>query len=162
MVVVPWPAVMAQPGVEEETDHTSVSGAAPETVPVRVFTVEPHIGSRPAAAMVAVGWAMTVTLKLHRAMFPHASVAVQLTVVVPTGDAAAGCVVPCAARLLAQSVAAPVLHGSVEGPHCNGVSGGQAITGAVVSTKSMCWTQVEKFPHPSVAFQVRSTPALPV
>src|SRR5206468_8611695 len=63
---------------------------------------------------------------------------------------------------LSVAVAAPVLEVSVDAPHCRCLSGGQLITGAVVSTKSMCWTQVEKLPQASVAFQVRSTPALPV
>src|SRR3989449_5160985 len=58
------------------------------------------------------------------------------------------------------AVAEPVLLGAVDSPHCRCLSAGQAITGAVVSTKSMCWTQVEKLPHASVAFQVRSIPAL--
>src|SRR5207244_3091620 len=63
---------------------------------------------------------------------------------------------------LSVAVAEPVLLGAVDAPHWSCLSAGQAITGAVVSTKSMCWTQVEKFPHPSVAFQVRSIPAFPV
>src|SRR5262245_3812658 len=41
-------------------------------------------------------------------------------------------------------------------------SGSAEITGAVVSTKVMCCTQVATFPHASVAFQVRSRPALVV
>src|SRR5947209_5742040 len=34
--------------------------------------------------------------------------------------------------------------------------------GAVVSMKVICWTQVEELLQPSVAFQVRAMPGLPV
>src|SRR5204863_2300512 len=60
---------------------------------------------------------------------------------------------------LSLPVAVPVLDGLVEPLHCNCTSGGQVMLGAVVSTKVMCWTQVVMLPQPSVAFQVRSTPA---
>src|SRR5438093_7122401 len=63
---------------------------------------------------------------------------------------------------LSVAVAEPVFAGAVESPHCNCLSGGQAITGGVVSTKVMCCTHVAMFPQASVAFQVRSMPALPV
>src|SRR2546426_7358488 len=65
------------------------------------------------------------------------------------------------AAQLSVAVAEPVLPGSVLSPHCRCLSGGQVMTGGVVSTKSMCWTQVAVLPHPSVAFQVRSIPATP-
>src|ERR1051325_4476277 len=61
---------------------------------------------------------------------------------------------------LSVAVAVPVLDGSVDSPHCNSLSAGQVISGLVVSTKVMCWTQVASLPQPSVAFQVRSMPAL--
>src|SRR5437867_8102265 len=63
---------------------------------------------------------------------------------------------------LSVAVAEPVFAGAVESPHCNCLSGGQVITGGVVSTKVMCWTQVAMLPQLSVAVQVRSMPALPV
>src|SRR5438093_10408121 len=63
---------------------------------------------------------------------------------------------------LSVAVAEPVLLVSVDSPHWRCLSGGQVITGAVFSTKFRCWTQVEKLPQSSVAFQVRSIPALPV
>ncbi len=46
--------------------------------------------------------------------------------------------------------------------HSTVLSAGAVTTGAVVSIKVMCWTQVAELPHGSVAFQVRSTPSLPV
>src|SRR5213596_3525999 len=63
---------------------------------------------------------------------------------------------------LSVAVAVPVFVGAVESPHCNCLSGGQVITGGVVSTKVMCCTHVDMFPQPSVAFHVRSMPATPV
>jgi hypothetical protein len=63
---------------------------------------------------------------------------------------------------LSVAVAVPVFAGAVESPHCNCLSGGQVITGGVVSTNVMCCTQVLILPHPSVAFHVRSIPGLPV
>src|SRR2546426_11485143 len=66
------------------------------------------------------------------------------------------------AAQLSVAVAEPVLPGSVLSPHCRCLSGGQVMTGGVVSTKSMCWTQVAVLPHPSVAFQVRLIPGSPV
>src|SRR5437868_5467445 len=63
---------------------------------------------------------------------------------------------------LSVAVAEPVLAGAVEAPHCSCLSGGQAMTGALVSTKMICWTQVELLLQPSVAFQVRAIPGLPV
>src|SRR5205814_8986274 len=62
---------------------------------------------------------------------------------------------------LSVAVAEPVWPGSVLSPHCRFLSVGQVITGGVVSTKLMCWTQVAVLPHPSVAFQVRSIPGTP-
>src|SRR5206468_1013869 len=47
---------------------------------------------------------------------------------------------------LSVAVAEPVFAGAVESPHCNCLSGGQAITGAVVSAKVMCCTQVLMLP----------------
>ena len=60
--------------------------------------------------------------------------------------------------------------GGVTIPHARGLaghsvvllSGSAEMTGGVVSLNVMCCTQVAIFPHPSVAFQVRSIPALPV
>src|SRR5678816_903628 len=62
------------------------------------------------------------------------------------------------------TAALAVTHGGRVGLHCRfSVARGQVSTGGVVSsTKVMCWTQVEKFPHASVAFQVRSIPGWPV
>src|SRR3989440_12512400 len=56
----------------------------------------------------------------------------------------------------------PVLVVEVEAPHCNCLSGGQVMLGPVVSTKLICWMQVALLLQPSVAFQVRAIPGLPV
>src|SRR2546423_1510770 len=56
----------------------------------------------------------------------------------------------------------PVLAGSVESPHCNCLSGGQLMEGGVLSTKVICWTQVEELLQASVAVQVRAMPGSPV
>src|SRR5207247_943546 len=65
---------------------------------------------------------------------------------------------------LSVAVTAAVLHGPGAGwPHSTTASAGTPwSSGTVVSTKVMCCTQVSKLPQPSVAFQVRSMPALPV
>src|SRR5207247_10918544 len=63
---------------------------------------------------------------------------------------------------LSVAVAVPVFAGAVESPQASALSAGQVITGGVVSAKVMCWTQVLMLPQASVAFQVRSMPALPV
>src|SRR5207247_2171461 len=63
---------------------------------------------------------------------------------------------------LSVAVALPVSAGSVESPQTKTSSAGQAITGGVVSAKVMCCTQALMLPQASVAFQVRSMPALPV
>ena len=63
---------------------------------------------------------------------------------------------------LSVAVAVPVFAGAVDPPHWSCLSAGQAITGGVVSTKVMCWTQVAMFPQESAAFQVRLMPVWPV
>src|SRR5207249_2088209 len=63
---------------------------------------------------------------------------------------------------LSVAVAVSVLLGSVESPHCSILSAGQVMSGGVVSTNVMCWTQVLELPQASVAVQVRSMPGLPV
>src|ERR1044071_252002 len=61
------------------------------------------------------------------------------------------------------AVAKPVLVGSVDWLQARfRISGGQVMAGALVSQKVMCWTQLVKLPQPSVAFQLRSIPCLPV
>ena len=63
---------------------------------------------------------------------------------------------------LSVAVAKPVFAGSVESPHCNCLSGGQVIDGGFVSTKVICWMQVDELLHESVAVQVRAMPGSPV
>src|SRR5713226_8853286 len=101
------------------------------------------------------------------AILPHASVAFQVRSIpgLPVqlaGVAASVEVMVGVPPQLSVAVAAPVLAGAVEAPHCNCLSGGQVITGGVVSTNVMCCTQVAMLPQASVAFQVRSIPGLPV
>src|SRR5215831_13861866 len=98
---------------------------------------------------------------------PHASVAFQVRSIpgLPVQLGGVGASVELIVTVppqLSVAVAEPVFDGSVESPHCNCLSGGQVISGGVVSTKVMCWTQVLELPHASVAFQVRSIPGLPV
>src|SRR5881394_1682540 len=63
---------------------------------------------------------------------------------------------------LSVAVATPVLLVPVESPQARILSAGQVITGLVVSSKVMCWTQLALFWQASTAVQVRSMPALPV
>ena len=63
---------------------------------------------------------------------------------------------------LSVAAAEPVLAGSVESPQARTLSGGQVMTGGVVSAKLMCWMQLAVLPQLSVAVQVRSIPAWPV
>src|SRR6185295_6461471 len=44
---------------------------------------------------------------------------------------------------LSVAVAEPVFAGAVESPHWRATSAGQVMTGGVVSTKVICWTQLE-------------------
>src|ERR1051325_6476839 len=75
---------------------------------------------------------------------------------------ASECVMVTGRPQLSVAEAEPVLLGSEESPHARILFAGQVITGAVVSAKTRCWTQVAMLPHPSVAFHVRSMPGLPV
>src|SRR5437773_2363249 len=100
-------------------------------------------------------------------IFPQASVAFQVRSmpalpVQLAGVAASVCVMAGVPPQLSVAVALPVSAESVESPQAKTLSAGQAITGGVVSAKVMCCTQVLMLPHASVAFQVRSMPALPV
>src|SRR5437660_1225131 len=63
---------------------------------------------------------------------------------------------------LSVAVALPVAPMSVESWQLTVLSAGQVMTGGVVSTNVMCWTQVEELPQASIASQVRSMPAWPV
>src|SRR5881409_2438159 len=63
---------------------------------------------------------------------------------------------------LSVALALPVLAGAVQSPQARTLSAGQVMTGATVSAKVMCCTQLLLLPQASSAFQVRSMPALPV
>src|SRR6266516_4197817 len=80
----------------------------------------------------------------------------------PAGAAASVKLIVIVPPQLSVAVAEPVWDGSLGSPQLSCVSAGQTITGGVVSTKVMCWTQVATFPQVSVAFQVRSIPGTPV
>src|SRR5436309_15907541 len=100
------------------------------------------------------------------AVLPHPSVAFQVrsipgTPAQPAGVPASVKPIVTGAGQLSDAVAEPVCPGSVGSPHCKLLSGGQVITGGVVSTNRRCCTQVAVFPHRSVAVQVRSIPGTP-
>src|SRR5207247_1036004 len=104
----------------------------------------------------------TVTTKLHCAWFPHASTAVHVTVVLPTGNVLPeGGVHETFTGPLQLSVACES-NVTTGWSQPTAMFPGHVMTGGVVSTKVMCWTQVAVLPQPSVAFQVRSTPGRPV
>src|SRR5262245_34122728 len=96
---------------------------------------------------------------------PHAAVQVRSMPAIPAQPGAVPASVNRMSTLppqLSVAVAEPVCAGSLASPHCSCASGGQVTTGAVVSTKRMCWTQLDTLLHASVAVQVRSMPATPV
>src|SRR5262245_10909626 len=63
---------------------------------------------------------------------------------------------------LSVKVGVPVTDGSYGVLHSTVISGGQTISGGVVSWNSMLWTQVDVLPQSSVAVQVRMIPGRPV
>ena len=139
------------------TDQVKLNGAAPDTVADRALPEVPQIGFVPGGIIVQFGPATTVTLKLHPALFPQWSVAAQLTVVVPTGNA-----VPDGGTQLtvgAPSQASPTVGAKfttlLHSPRVT--LPGQAIVGGVVSTTLMVWLQLAWLPQWSVAVQVRVT-----
>src|SRR5207253_11196311 len=93
-------------------------------------------------------------------LLPAQSVAVQvrvMTVVVGQvpGAVLSLCVITGVGSQLSVAVALPVTIGSLEVLHWTVASGGQVITGAVVSTTLMVWTQELLLPARSVAVQLR-------
>jgi hypothetical protein len=56
---------------------------------------------------------------------------------------------------LSVAVAVPVLAGAFESPQASTLSGGQVMTGGVVSVTVTVCVQLLVFPQPSVAVQVR-------
>src|SRR5438477_6485927 len=63
---------------------------------------------------------------------------------------------------LSVAVAVPVLLGAVQSPHATTLPYTPLFRSGVSSAKVICWTQALYLPQASVAFQVRSIPALPV
>src|SRR5206468_10645828 len=103
----------------------------------------------------------TVTTKLHCAWFPHAATAVHVTVALRTGNVLPeGGVHETFTGPLQLSVACES-NVTTGWSQPTAMFPGHVMTGGVVSTKVMCWMQVEVLPQPSVAFQVRSIPAIP-
>jgi hypothetical protein len=108
--------------------------------------------------IVGFSVSVTVTVKVQLLWLPFASVAVLVTVVVPTGN-----VLPLAGLLatfatLQLSVALTVkvtlrLHWPASA--ASTTLGGQRMVGGVVSTTVTTWLRFVLFPHPSSAVQVR-------
>src|SRR5579859_1884154 len=100
------------------------------------------------------------------AELPQLSVAVQTTAFVPFGN--------CAGALLTTVTLLEQLSVALALPNTTPLAvqrpgsvlaitvAGQLMSGAVVSAKLRCWTQLVALPHASVAVQVRSIPDWPV
>src|SRR5436309_15251423 len=97
-------------------------------------------------------WPYAAVLLSPSVAFQVRSIATPQPAVVPTSV----WLIVTAPPQLSVAVAVPVLLGSAESPHWSCLSGGQVITGGVVSTTGMCCTQVAVLLHPSAAFQGRS------
>src|ERR1051326_675107 len=87
---------------------------------------------------------------------PHSSVAFQVRSIPAwpvqlAGVAASVNVIVGDPPQLSVAVAVPVFAGAVESPHCNCLSGGQVITGEVVSLTVIVWVQVVVLPAGSLA-----------
>src|SRR5436309_7960796 len=96
------------------------------------------------------------------AVFPQASLAVQVRSIPPRQPVICASVLEItgAPPQLSLAVAVPVLLGSVESPHSRPLSAGQVITGGVVSTNRMRWTQGAVVQQTALAVRVRSIPFL--
>ena len=87
--MVPWPPVIAHPLPRPvaSIDHTRVhTGARHVTFALRLFPVLPHGGNCGGALIEQDGPPITVTVKVQLLWLPQSSVAVQVTVVTPTGN----------------------------------------------------------------------------
>lgn len=93
-------------------------------------------------------------------MFPQSSVAIHVLVMVRScGHAPATVtslnVMVAVASQLSVAVAVPVLAGAVLAVHWTVILAGQVITGPVLSSTKMVWTQLLELPQSSVARHVR-------
>ena len=111
---------------------------------------------------VITGAVVSTTLMIctQELLLPAQSVAVQVRVMTEVlghvpGTVLSLCVITGAGSQLSVAVALPVTIGSLEVLHWTVASGGQVITGAVVSTTLMVCTQELLLPAQSVAVQVR-------
>src|SRR5262245_7814125 len=101
---------------------------------------------------------MTVTVKLQELVLPHASVAVQVTLVLPTGNGPGGVLHTTVGAVSVQLSPNSTLNGGGLS-HCPTVMlPGQLMTvGGELSSTVIVWLFVELLPQASVAVQVRVT-----
>lgn len=93
-------------------------------------------------------------------VFPHASVAVQVRVMIGSTEHGPDIVTSAKAMFAtvpqaSVAVACPVVDGPVFEPHSMVIFGGQVTTGPVLSSTTMICVQVAVLPQSSVAVQVR-------
>jgi len=147
------PASPAQPagvGVSLNVTVTRPEQLSPAVAePVWAGSVDsPHWSCRSRGQAITGGVvSMKVMCWTQVAVLPQPSVAFHVRStpgrpVQPAGVAASLNVMVTGAPQLSVAVADPVLLGPVEAPHWSCLSGGQVITGAVVSAEMMCWMQV--------------------
>ena len=106
--------------------------------------------------ITGISLSVTLTVCVHVAVFPEASVAVHVTTVVPIGYGPAGMGPLTVAEQLSVAVAVPIEALEV---HCPGsvvrfAVGGQVITGFSLSATITAWVHVAVLPDRSVAVQV--------
>ena len=155
-------SVLPQPGAEESekltvaSPHVSVAVAEP--------VAEGPVGS-PHSTVASGGQVMTggvvsttVIVWTQEAVLPQSSVAVQvreMVSVLPQPGAEESEKLTVASPHVSVAVAEPVAEGPVGSPHSTVASAGQVMTGGVVSTTVIVWTQEAVLPQSSVAVQVR-------
>src|SRR5262249_52182471 len=125
------------------SDVESCGRGAPHPPPRLLTTVGMH------------GETVSVMICTQVAVFPHASVAVQVRVIVPPPghppDRASEEVTTGFGSQVSLAVAIPVTTGLVEPPHLTLTSGGQAIVGGVVSFTVISCVHVAVLPQESCA-----------
>src|SRR5438034_11657550 len=161
-----WPVQLAAVGVSVKV----MAGLPPQlsvavALPVLAGAVEAPHWSCLSGGHVTTGGVVSTKLMCwtHSLWLPQASVAFHSRSMPawPVQLAAVGVSVKVMAGLppqLSVAVALPTRRSSVLAPHWSCLSGGQVITGGVVSTKVMCWTHSLWLPQASVALHSRSMP----
>jgi ABC-type branched-subunit amino acid transport system permease subunit len=131
-------------------------------LPVATGSVEVLHWTVAGGGQVITGAVVSTTLMVctQELLLPAQSVAVQVRVITEVLGQVPGTelslwVIAGAGSQLSVAVALPVAAGSLEVLHWTVAGGGQMITGAVVSTTLMVWTQELLLPAQSVAVQVR-------